>query len=270
MKGNRAARYRDINRQSNSLWSICLGAWYFNRSTSWYFDRTNTNHYLTRRSIGTKQDDFVGKFPAICPYNDNSLPDDKTPIAATTYTGFCDAINTYRSFSIALWFKGDSANEDTNQMLLMIGGEATNSSNYGFLYKSGTAGLIQFRTGGAVTGPQSTGNLIDDEWHLIVGTYGHTRASNNRKLYVDGLLDAQDSTTSTVVTTGGLKLFQGSMSYSFQGNLFFAGIWGRELDYQEVKKMYNDPWVFFNYPLVVRAQSGGAARIADLMPFMPM
>lgn len=77
--------------------------------------------------------------------------------------------------------------------------------------------------------------VIDGEWHHIVFSYDKDAGENNQKVYVDGVLRAQKTTTGTFDTsTNPLSL----VTSSFKGGFRDARIYNRQLTDNEVVDLF--------------------------------
>jgi len=85
-------------------------------------------------------------------------------------------------------------------------------------------------------------NLVDGNWHFIVGTYDKDAGANSQKLYVDGVLVDQRDTTGTIqIVSDALTLGRMSptQAYWFNGTLDEVAIYNRTLTAGEVLAQYN-------------------------------
>ena len=76
---------------------------------------------------------------------------------------------------------------------------------------------------------------IQNEWAFVVGTYDGT----TQKLYLNGSLDASQSVSQTISTTGNAKIGDNSFSPGnyYNGNLANVAIWNRALSSDEVNSV---------------------------------
>ena len=81
---------------------------------------------------------------------------------------------------------------------------------------------------------------IQNEWAFVVGTYDGT----TQKLYLNGSLDASQSVSQTIDTTGDAKIGDNSFSPGnyFNGNLANVAIWNRALSSDEINSVMWKPY----------------------------
>jgi len=252
-----------LYRHGNSLYTQCLGAWYFNSASSVFPDLGFGNHIMTRRGV-TYTAEYAGKFNATVL---RGLTNTTTPLAtADPIGGISSAFGAYNKFSMALWYRS-SETEDSDQAFLCCGGSALIKTNYGFYYGVTSEDLL-FSTGdNSDLLADSSSVSLDGNWHLIVGTV-MTAGTSDRKLYFDGVLTASDTSGVTGISAGTVKVLGDGISRDLiNSSVLFAGVWGRELMYSEVKQLYNDPMCMLNYPAYPLGQGITGRGAPDLMPW---
>ena len=145
-------------------------------------------------------------------------------------------------FSLGVWFRttvnSGSANQWYNGRGILDGEVSGGANDFGI---SMGAGRIMFGTGSNDTTLTSTANLNDGEWHYIVAT--RTKSTGAMQLYVDGSLDASNSSTSnTSSLTAPSKLHMGRMQTGgdyWQGDISQVHIYDDVLTSSEVSTNYN-------------------------------
>ena len=89
----------------------------------------------------------------------------------------------------------------------------------------------------------------DGQWHMITVTHDHNLASNNMKIYVDGVLVKTETKTAippvaanhNEVATIGNFAGPGALAFfAFNGNLDEFSIWDRVLSPSEISNLYNN------------------------------
>jgi len=159
------------------------------------------------------------------------------------------------TWSTNIWIKTSSA---TSQTLFSTGGGSTSDVGMDLFYDGRT---VLERIG--VTLPQGilfqpnvvvaiTPNGIlaaDGQWYMITITHDHNLATNNMKIYLDGVLihSATKSAIPPVATNhhevATIGSFAGpgvSSFFAFNGNLDEFSIWNRVLSPSEITDLYNN------------------------------
>jgi len=89
----------------------------------------------------------------------------------------------------------------------------------------------------------------DGQWHMITVTHDHNLASNNMKIYVDGVLVKTETKTAIppvaanhneVATIGNFAGPSALAFFAFNGNLDEFSIWNRVLNPSEILDLYNN------------------------------
>lgn len=148
-------------------------------------------------------------------------------------------------FTLSAWIKTDGFSNDNEDMLIISLADPKKHDKYlGIFIGEDEDGKACIR---ARKGPEKTVHgttiLTDGEWHLLIGVYA---SKNNRKLYVDGILEASD--TRKVDFPGHLDLMtlgrwgdSSPISY-FHGNIDEVQIWDKALSQEEITYLYeNNP-----------------------------
>jgi len=147
-------------------------------------------------------------------------------------------------FTFCAWVRTNGFINQDEDMVIMDLADPSNSSVYYGIYlaadENGVAG-IKARKGSTRI---STGTTIltDGEWHFIAGVFA---GKSNRKLYVDGELEAFDSQNSNFDKNARLLSFgrwgdKTPGSY-FMGNIDDVSLWDVELSQEELTAIMNNP-----------------------------
>jgi hypothetical protein len=78
--------------------------------------------------------------------------------------------------------------------------------------------------------------------HTLAGVFA---SSSSRKIYVDGVLEATDTTTDTntgTLDTVALGNTDVETTNQWAGNIYFAAVWNRELSPGEIQSLYVNPY----------------------------
>ena len=141
--------------------------------------------------------------------------------------------------TISLWVKADENQNPPNSRIFWKGNYS--DEGYGMWQPNG----LTFDTHhpiGERNMLDGGGNIADNTWHHLVGTYDKNAGSGNKKIYVDGIF--KNSTTLTEsIGTGSYDLFIGATgagSLSFKGSIADFQIYNRALSSWEVEKLYNE------------------------------
>jgi len=140
------------------------------------------------------------------------------------------------SFSWSLWLK---KNNLAIGALFITQGSA--NTNYGFHLGFTTNSIFRF---GFYNNDldANISNTDVNNWYFYSGTYDAT--INQRKLYINGVLNTTDTPISDYLSSGDLFLGgtinkNGWAQSSFNGKLDDIGIWNRALTQQEITNLYN-------------------------------
>ena len=134
---------------------------------------------------------------------------------------------SYTNHTIAAWVYVDSVSGSS------IIFDQRENANDGFVLFCGYS-EARFRYLLNASALNST-TTIQNEWAFIVGTYDGT----TQKLYLNGSLDASQSVSQTIDTSGDAKIGDNSFSPGnyFNGNLANVAIWNRALSSDEINSV---------------------------------
>ncbi len=145
-------------------------------------------------------------------------------------------------FTLAAWVKTIGFSDPNEDMVIVnLADPSKDNRYYGIFIGADEGGVacIRARKGSAKT-DEGTTNLTDDNWHYVVGVFN---GKKDRKLYVDGLLEASgtqncnfdDAAEKTVFGRWGDET---PKSY-FNGNIDEICIWEKALSSQEINDYMN-------------------------------
>jgi hypothetical protein len=179
------------------------------------------------------------------PYSNYSLSFD----GATNYIDCTNYQFSTTKTSISAWFKSsDTRSSEFTEILSKYSDTSAefqmrlNANLSGGTTKTLSVFLLQSASTYVICTTTSTWN--DGNWHNVIFTYDSSFASG--KLYVDGTLQASDTTTLGVHTPGDANLYIGarqsnSIEKEFLGNIDEVSIWkGTYLSEAQVLEIYNN------------------------------
>ena len=160
----------------------------------------------------------------------------------TNYVDVDREIISKYPFTLSAWIKTNGfSDEDEDMVIVSLANPSKKDQYFGIFIGEDENGKACIR---ARKGPEKTVNgtvvLTDGEWHQIVGVYS---SKNNRKLYVDGELEASDNRKvdfpkDVDLLTMGRWGDQTPMSY-FNGNIDEVQIWNKALSAEEISEYYS-------------------------------
>ncbi len=154
--------------------------------------------------------------------------------------------------TLSIWF-----NTTTNMSFVRIFNHDASDYKY-TLYITSDSGVLQFYVRTA-SGIFSAGNVdegdgfyADGIWHNLVGTYNGNFATNNLKVYLDGvLLDTRSATNGGAILAGDEGIQIGVTStFFFTGLLDIPSIYNRALSASEIEELYQEPFCMFPEPIM--------------------
>jgi prepilin-type N-terminal cleavage/methylation domain-containing protein len=86
--------------------------------------------------------------------------------------------------------------------ILARGADGNSNGNYGYgFWRRVTGNLIQFSTCSTTTRDvlSSTSGINDTNWHLIIATWDGTTNTDGKKIYIDGVLSGQKTSTISAI-----------------------------------------------------------------------
>ena len=121
----------------------------------------------------------------------------------------------------------------------------------GYQIFTDTDDRIYFRVyaGGATYTTTVSSSLGLNEWHHIVATYDKDGGTDNVNLYIDGVID-RDETTTGVIDPGSDNIYVGSgiTGDFFEGSINNVTMYDCALTGAQVKFLYNNPHFMFRIP----------------------
>ena len=203
------------------------------------FTMTDVNGGYVNRGIGLNASDPN-------PTTDVPLFDNKSFV----YDGVSDSIaigttslGITNQISVSAWFKTTT----TGSQDVIVCQDTTGTGNRNWLLIHNQSNLISFaiwNTNGSVTGVPSTSSYNDGQWHHAMGTYDGTANTNGMKLYIDGVLNAQGTTSSTgILSTLSVEPTIGSatngLTWHFNGSINDVSVFNTELSQSDVTTIFN-------------------------------
>jgi alpha-tubulin suppressor-like RCC1 family protein len=209
--------------------------------------------WLLDETTGTTAATSVGAFNGTL--NGGPVWDTRGRIAgALTFDGADDYVQVSRratleptSFTVAFWLKSAGA-QSVDAAILNKTYQNGGAAPY-FSYQFGMDGnQLWFDTGhtdSAQNSVASTDSLQPERWYYVVGTFANGGGSPNKRLYIDGALNASSHKNVAIrydtAATG--RLFMGSGTAAapvrFKGSLDDVRIYNRALTAAEVTALYN-------------------------------
>ena len=114
---------------------------------------------------------------------------------------------------------------------------------------SGVDHFLRFLSNGKIafqvtTSSDLNNRLIDSNYTASLGEILHlvfTRTSTSKSIYINGILDAQDSdSTSSALWSGSWRLgSRGNNTFHFNGNIYIVKVYNQLLTEQEIQQNYN-------------------------------
>jgi len=153
-----------------------------------------------------------------------------------------DATVSISDYPVSLtgWFRTPSS-AAANEVFISVADSSVGDNQLRMYTK--TTGVLEANvfsgTTGTVTG---TTTVDDDAWHFGAVVF---ESSTSRKLFVDGYLEATDTTSVTISAcdraTIGVTADSTPAAY-FDGNIQNVRVYNRTLSATEVSRLYNEPW----------------------------
>ncbi|WKZ29718.1 MAG: DUF2341 domain-containing protein [Candidatus Dojkabacteria bacterium] len=160
-------------------------------------------------------------------------------------------------FTISAWIK---TTQTSNGRVIVKESNTNGSQRYALGINVGSANKAEIRFDG--TGANvatSTTDVNDGQWHHIVGTFSDT--NNRLRIYVDGRLEAQTTTSQTPQASSGelqIGRFDAEFGHYFNGAIDNLTYWGAELSPRDIAIEYNQglPFSWWKFD----DMQGGVAR----------
>jgi hypothetical protein len=175
------------------------------------------------------------------PYSNYSLDFD----GATNYIDCTNYQFSTTKTSISAWFK--SSDTRSSEFTEILSKYSDTSAEFQMRLNTGTTKTLTvflLISGSSYVTCTTTSTWNDGNWHNVIFTYDSSFASG--KLYIDGALQASDTTTSGAHTPGDANLYIGarqsnSIEKEFLGNIDETAIWkGTYLSQAQVLEIYNN------------------------------
>ncbi|MCF8227958.1 MAG: LruC domain-containing protein [Bacteroidales bacterium] len=147
-------------------------------------------------------------------------------------------------YTLAAWIKTDGFSDPNEDMVILnLADPSKDNRYYGIFIGEDEGGVACLR---ARKGSHKTINgttvLTDDQWHFVVGVFN---GKKDRKLYVDGVLEASD-TRNVIFDDDAEDCVIGRWgdetpkSY-FNGNIDDVQVWEEALSQSQIASLYNNP-----------------------------
>jgi hypothetical protein len=154
----------------------------------------------------------------------------------------------YNAFSLEAWVNTNGIPGATTRHTII---NNLNEGYAGFNLRlgSGSAGtpgnIIQFAHANATIDQTTSSNSIlnNNTWYHIVATWDGTTNANGKKIYINGVLDRQVTSTVSGQINSSRNLMIGSIPAKqliFNGSITGARIWNRSLSANEILSLYNE------------------------------
>ena len=153
----------------------------------------------------------------------------------------------------SLWFKRASTSDAFLALISKLD-TCTSAETDGFIIRFGTGNTLRFegyKTGGVFSAIYTSSSLIADtaNWHNAVAVWDGTTNANGAKLYVDGRLAAQaTSTASDFIYLNGFTQEIGRLQCNaqyFPGQIDDVRVYNYALTATQIKTLFNDGAVRF-------------------------
>ncbi|MBU4512065.1 LamG domain-containing protein, partial [Patescibacteria group bacterium] len=93
-------------------------------------------------------------------------------------------------------------------------------------------------TNGGVSYLYSTTYPVADVWYHVVGTYDKDSGANNRKIFINGIQENQETVTGSMSTSGSLRIGSLGGGYFTKGSISDVRIYNRVLSAAEITRLY--------------------------------
>jgi len=169
------------------------------------------------------------------------LPNNGASFDGGDYIGLSDAFDVTRteSYTFGCLAKYDQA---TDKFLF----DFRNSSNEGFGLKAQNADFLLFYDA-VSTGADGVGDFSDGTWHSVICTLSPSGANTIYSIYVDGLLDVTNTTTSfTDATVDAFIGTERDITDQYIGDIKFPFFWKIALTPTQIKWQHENLFRQFN------------------------
>jgi len=150
------------------------------------------------------------------------------------YVSISDSIVGSYPFSISAWIKIVGSND---RVIFAIADGTSKHDYYGIYVKNNKPTIRAFVNNSHST-TSATSLVNDGEWHHIVGVFA---ATNDRKIYVDGVLEASNATIRAFIPTlsrAAIGRWDDSTPKSyFDGNIDEVSVWSKVLTEADIRAM---------------------------------
>lgn len=146
------------------------------------------------------------------------------------------------AITLSAWVKLNEAGG--SDFIMGRGAVIAGVGNYGYTLTKYTDNKIHFyfhATDGTTTGVGSLTTITDTNWHYFVGTWDGTTSTNGIKLYIDGALDKQGTSTVTAI---GQPVYQfrmginGAGLYILNGSIDDVRVYNLAIPSSQIKEQY--------------------------------
>jgi len=175
-----------------------------------------------------------------CLYFDGS--DDYVQVAGSNVSTSNLAITG--ALTLSAWVKFSTAS--TDQSIAGRGEGMGTAGNYGyFLSRYSGNNFIVFDTYSSTPardGLDSTTAIADTSWHFVLGTWDGTTNSNGKKIYIDGSLDSQKTSTISAIGQPNYYFRMGRESiqgwYPFSGSIDDVRVYNQAIPTSKIQQSY--------------------------------
>lgn len=145
------------------------------------------------------------------------------------------------AITFGAWVK--YSNTGTAGCILGRGPATGNNGNYGYsLTRNGSNKITFYVSSTTTTETFSSTSNIDTNWHYIIATWDGTTSTNGKKIYIDGLIDAQATSSFASMGAGSTRTFRiGETDNNFWplgGLIDEARIFNAVIPISKIKELY--------------------------------
>ena len=199
-----------------------------------------------------------------------SLTQDSTSVLSIPCSQITQHCTNAGRMTFSIWMRSSYATLAVDPILSVVNFGTLQKSKWALFVRNSGADanmeLVLTFDGGAneiVLGDQAT--IPDGYWHNYTCIYDGTSII----AYIDNVFRGLEASGFTA--NNGENTSLGYAGASYLCDLWGFGVWSRVLTPVEIYNLWREPYLMLAQPPVLRYnQLGGAARIFDLMPFMPM
>jgi len=135
------------------------------------------------------------------------------------------------TLSVSCWVKTSTSSKGI--LAIRVGNTPTQEA-----FSLTSSGEVRMNNGTRLTANTS---ILDNNYHHVVVTYNTSLATNNLKIYIDGILDNSVNRTTVIQGSGTNYLIIGEYRASnfFNGNIDEVSVFNSELSSSDVTSIYN-------------------------------